>query len=449
MELPDPLVVKKITTKMNKHIKDAKEIMSYTGITVIANLFLSYLFNKYKFKCPVKTITELGTYGISFDITPINNDATELQKKIYNNNKEKNINELKRAAEQIVRCMNNKISPIIVPSNIQIGTAHHANVLIIRPNNTVERFEPHGSVDLGLVSKLIDDAYADFVSLINSEIKKVNPSLGELVLNNKGHICPNLPGLQKLEEESILPRVEEEGKGYCLAWSLFFIELVLKNPNISSEELYKNIYNVVKHDKGNVYLRKMIRGYVIYMSSKINKYFNILLENGIDIPKIMKTRNDKLGYYRIAIMVQVLVGLEVAYSNGKLKLYIQELEAFLVKLKEDIANGGFIDERNQIAFEATLDVLKNYIDIKEKLMKADTASTDKLISELSSDSKVEKTLRKQSPIIKKSITPIFKKNSRSRSSSKRSSSKRSFTIKNPNKKVDCSCKHFKCRCYAM
>ena len=52
-------------------------------------------------------------------------------------------------------------------------------------------------------------------------------------------------GLQNLESSSSFIKIIGEPIGYCAAWSMFFTELCLKNPEIPSSTLINYIFNTI------------------------------------------------------------------------------------------------------------------------------------------------------------------------------------------------------------
>ena len=73
------------------------------------------------------------------------------------------------------------------------------------------------------------------VYVLNSIIKYENigqpeNKMQKITLTRAHDVCPDMRGLQVLEEASKLPRLSIEPSGYCMLWSMFFTELCLKNP---------------------------------------------------------------------------------------------------------------------------------------------------------------------------------------------------------------------------
>jgi hypothetical protein len=143
-----------------------------------------------------------------------------------------------------------------------------------------------------------------FTSILNDELKKDN--LHEVEYIEASQVCPYIEGLQILELKSQLNRSKTEPPGYCAAWSMFFMELCLKNPNISSSDILTNIYNYLttKPDASD-YLRRVIRGYSGYIYEKFEKYLSVFFKRklSIDDIKMFYKKND---YERMNKLREVL-----------------------------------------------------------------------------------------------------------------------------------------------
>jgi hypothetical protein len=234
-----------------------------------------YLFNKYKTNCLVTQKYE--------------NSVPEM-KIFIDKDDEPNINNgpLKHLAKKIVNCILRNERIIIIPLSLKITTmgktSGHANLLIYR-NNTreLEHFEPHGADFQGgnedtqlLVNERLENDLNYLVENIN--IKLNEKSLLPIKLLKAHEVCPRLAGVQALELESRLPKLPIEPDGYCVAWSMFFVEMCLKNPEIPSEQIYRAILDErVKHGSNPNYFKKMIRGYTCFINNKMAKYFSEIL----------------------------------------------------------------------------------------------------------------------------------------------------------------------------
>jgi hypothetical protein len=245
-----------------------------------------YLFNKYKTNCLITQAHE--------ELVP--------EIKIFINPDKPNINDgtLKYLSKELVKCISiNKpiiIIPLSLKMNIMGETTGHANLLIYR-NNTreIEHFEPHGSEFSGhnydIVNVPLNKDLDFLVENINIELDKKRLLPIKLV---KAHeVCPHLYGLQGHESLSQLPKLPIESGGYCVAWSMFFTEMCLKNPEIPSKQIYEAMLNETKKHDIN-YLKKVIRGYTCFINNKMAKYFSQILQDNITSEKlsIYHKRND-------------------------------------------------------------------------------------------------------------------------------------------------------------
>ena len=214
-------------------------------------------------------------------------------------------------SDQIVNCIINGSNIIIIPMDITLiysdnTTDGHANLLIYRRNrNELEHFEPHGKVlrDSNFTLELIiGNQIRDYLTLLetkinvriteyNESLKKSN-KLERVKLISAHSICPESDGFQTLESRSTLPlpvNVLFETGGYCSAWSMFFTELCLKNPQIPSREIYRFVLKnpAIVGNKSD-YFKRVIHGYTYYINNKIVKHFSEIFEENLTTTKIVK-----------------------------------------------------------------------------------------------------------------------------------------------------------------
>ena len=158
--------------------------------------------------------------------------------------------------------------PIIVYENS--GLESHANILIYdTETKELERFEPHGNKfrgkkDYADWNKL--DFEIEYVFLNNGiEIKKYYKPLD---------FCPKL-GFQSLETGDV---IEGDPSGFCKIWIIWYLELRLKNPDISREKVISaSIQKIKKNPTG---FKSFIRNYSKFIRDIFSKEFpekNIIL----------------------------------------------------------------------------------------------------------------------------------------------------------------------------
>jgi hypothetical protein len=291
----------KLADKIKKKLDYFKDkstnakILKWAGMYPIKNLFYVYLFNKYKSKCLIYRQTSKAPQ-IGIDIWASEN-MENTQKEIF-----------QATAKQIAQCVKRGEKTVIIPTSLKFSDGAHANILIYRENGSIlEHFEPHGQYmhnNSAINRPIIDKKLQDFLEILNTEFSA--EKLPKVSFKSASDICPNIKGLQTLEtvvKNTILDNGESETGGYCLAWCMFFTELCLKNPNVSSTELFESIYNTFSQGRGKnitlntltagTYLRSVIRGYVHFISEKIDKYFSILFKGTLNLETIMKQLNEK------------------------------------------------------------------------------------------------------------------------------------------------------------
>jgi len=285
-----PNYSEKIAKKMAKTFQHHGRIVPLKSF-ILCDLFYVYLFRKYKMNCKMNLIY--------IDIKDTDRD----DETFYDGMIDENVGEL-------YSCITRGLKTIVIQFNFNIiidenvvGT--HANLLIYRDNTSqLEHFEPHGSVYSGIgddfVSKRINAFITKMVnafnSIINYENRTVRPEykMQKIKLIHAHDVCPDMRGLQVLEEASKLPRLSIEPVGYCMLWSMFFTELCLKNPERSSRDVYESIMEKVElYDDKETYLRNIMRGYTFFINGKITKHFSYIFDD----PKFLENVNmlaDKL-----------------------------------------------------------------------------------------------------------------------------------------------------------
>jgi hypothetical protein len=184
------------------------------------------------------------------------------------------------------------VNIIIIPLGITLfypdgKIDSHANVLIYRKKfSHIEHFEPHGksgSFGNKNLNSSLDLFLRLFVEYVNIELfkNKTPPQIEDIKpieLIESNQVCPRLYGFQVYEEwSSIVKNKEIESAGYCAAWSMFFTELCLKNPEMTSSQIITSVFSTAQ-DKLSTedHFRHIIRGYSTFINEKISTYFSFL-----------------------------------------------------------------------------------------------------------------------------------------------------------------------------
>ena len=337
--------LKKIDTKLKSLKKTGTEkILTFAGSNEVEAMFYLYLFKKYKSNCFLHD-KNFGRRILGMSI--LINETYEPQ-------------EVKEAQDQLdslskilVDCITNLDTKIIiVPVQLRFSDGGgHANVLIYRKKlNQIEHFEPHGRKfsrnEDDVNNKIIEQWMKLFVLKINTRLQLIKQPAVKLIESSE--VCPYIDGLQNLEGWSNLTTIAGvEPPGYCAAWSMFFTELCLKNPEIPSSVLMNYIFNTFQSmsnsEKMN-YLKKVIRGYSVFINQKINKYFSIFFNCGLTIQKIKLLSPSELKNFRSILRDLIDIEMNLSTNPNYLKTRLEriknELTVFNESLKIDSSDDG-------------------------------------------------------------------------------------------------------------
>ena len=311
----------------------------------VKTLFYLYLFKKYKSDCIY--IIDNGRFHES--------GLYMYKEDMYKKKNEKNYREF---SLHLIKCITRGEQVIIIPVCLTFGDSAHANVLIYRrKDNVLEHFEPHGSKfdgDNGDEDRaFIKNEMMAFVNEFNSHLKQAN--FPEVRMVEPHVVCPYAQGLQSLEGS--VKNTKYEIGGYCLAWSMFFSELALANPFLSSNEILEI---VIKNPEGlhkGRYLKNVIEGYADHVSDKIDKYYSIIFNQIMTTVEIQRR------------MDAATIG-ERRRMNSEFGTIIK-IEMDLIMNKISITEK--IAELN--ATKKKTDVIEKQIEVLEKMKILDSLST--------------------------------------------------------------------------
>jgi hypothetical protein len=257
---------------------DKDKIIRWIGSSEIRDLFFIYLLNKYKSNC---LLTHVDSHEniIGLEIYTNTPTISDYEENIFEN-----------ISDSLVDCINrDDVDIIIIPLSAKdyVQQFSHANILIYRKEqNTIEHFEPNGNAMPYSFAHILEQKLMHFISVVSTKAGT------EIKFESASKVCPR-EGLQAIEssiKNTILDNGESESKGYCMAWSMFFTELCLRNPSIPSKVLLESVFKSLKHridyryglTLDRMYLKQLIRGYVLHISEKIDKYFTILFDKVIN-----------------------------------------------------------------------------------------------------------------------------------------------------------------------
>ena len=377
IKLPVPY---KSTPKIDAKLKSlskigSEKILTFDGSNEVEAMFYLYLFKKYKSNCFLQDVTsQYRLLGMSFLI-----DKKYTQEELLQIN-----THFDSLADILVDCITSPSTKIIIiPVQMYFSDlTAHANVLIYRKNlNQIEHFEPHGQNysrnENDFYNKIIKKWMSVFVFRINEKLLKIKKPSIKFIESNE--VCPYIDGLQNLESSSIFIKIIGEPIGYCAAWSMFFTELCLKNPEIPSSTLINYIFNTFQSmtnmEKGN-YLKRVIRGYSVFINEKINKYFSVFFKSGeLTIEKLKKLSGSELNNFRNIIKHLVNLEMNLTLDPFYLKVQIEKIQTELNKLNKDSKDSEIIMERIEKLTKAN-NFLNMYHEFKKNKISSPTTSTN-------------------------------------------------------------------------
>jgi hypothetical protein len=293
--------------------RKGETIFDFAGSEEVESLFYLYLLKKYKSDCYVGLEKKSRRLGLSLDIKVNYTKKEDTEIKEY----------LEDVATQVAECIVRGKTIIIIPLQIKLPEGNHANVLIYRKNNNeLEHFEPHGkfySQDKpeGYIEKTKKYLFSVFVKMINTELIRTRYKMPPIKYTQSNDVCPYINGVQNLEGISQLTKTKAEPSGYCVAWSMFFTELCLKNPEIPSSVLLDNIYDkLVNTENAADYLKKVIRGYAGMIYEKFTKMLSVFFKEKVTIGMLRdlirsKNISDRVKVSKTRTILSMLIDLEI------------------------------------------------------------------------------------------------------------------------------------------
>ena len=308
---------KKGLTKITKYVFDDPFISPFIYL---------YLLKKYKSNCFLIRTKDSRNHlhiGVLFEIKPKYTEVELSGINAYFN----------KIADDLVDCIIHNINIIIIPLGLNLYFTNgeidgHANVLIYRKEfNHIEHFEPHGqSFDDKEMNVSINLLLNLFIVKVNSILLKKTQiqNFTPITLINSTLVCPYLDGFQT-HDSKVFKDEKIEGGGYCEAWSLFFTELCLKNPSMTSSEIITSVFDTTTNKSIRKHFRNIIRGYVTFMTEKMTKFLGFLIGN-INISKITEKQINSL---KKQLDILMDIEIELAFNPNALNEEINRFKSLI------------------------------------------------------------------------------------------------------------------------
>ena len=148
--------------------------------------------------------------------------------------------------------------------NYKSAKSGHANMIVFRPKQgIVERFEPHGSKS-GLSEGITSQGEITINKVLKTFWEKdMKQYLGKVRFVPPIDICPTKypksEGFQAIQSLIGADIFGNQYRGFCGMWSVFFAELVITNPEKTTDELITESLDISKENPE--YMLQLIKGY--------------------------------------------------------------------------------------------------------------------------------------------------------------------------------------------
>lgn len=275
---------KAFTDDFKAYIKEIAESegdplrFDYSAIGFLTDYIMIYLMEKYKDDCAVFVRINEGS----------KTNDTFMSGFAYQMIKYANIYKY-QIARRIAECIENGGKLVAIPFKLK----GHANMMIYRvKNNSIEHYEPHGaSVQVSEAyskeSKKVIDTFKEWIQDW-ADVGFIPPN-PKFIASNE--ICPTMKGLQYYE--SYAQQKEKNkynvGEGFCQMWSLFYLEMCLKYPEVSGDKLNY----LATHELTKMGIEKFI-AHIVKYTANFNKVMRKYFNKDVDITSTALKKDSKL-----------------------------------------------------------------------------------------------------------------------------------------------------------
>jgi hypothetical protein len=307
---PNQLPVEEFNLNVLKFVNNLEEngqkyVVSgihYSSINILENILYEYLIEKYNTNCFLYGYTKdyewkplfinIYKYGLLGNA----NYLSKYQKYVYKM--------IKLIMNCIQKIQNTEQEVLIIPITLWYSSkmdggvfSSHANMLIYRKSlNIIEHYEPHGKkmgykTDINLAIKNIMKIIINKMNTINKQ-NNYKYYKGKIKYIPPNDTCIYSEGLQAIEGQLFLSENinKKEGRGFCMIWTIFFAEMTLANPTLSSKEILDNVIELIDSPSSNTMAqnaKNVIRGYLEYVYNSINPIVEKII--GEDMTQVDET----------------------------------------------------------------------------------------------------------------------------------------------------------------
>jgi hypothetical protein len=191
----------------------------------------------------------------------------------------------------VLKCLNNENIRFIFLKLTLIASEQgtHANIIIFdKKTGIIERFEPYGTIpylNIHHLDKILEEHFTKIFksSTYNTNITYLSPK-----------------DLNSVSFQTISNDTEAKNKklgdplGYCLAWTFWYLEMRINNPDVHPIQLIKKAkHDIVHNSKSKTPFLDFIRDYANKLDSMKNKFFEEAGVSKDNFYNLITTNKDK------------------------------------------------------------------------------------------------------------------------------------------------------------
>ena len=208
--------------------------------------------------------------------------------------------------DAVEECIKNGTKIIGIPITFHLpGGGSHKNLLLYRvAQNQLERFEPHGR-ETGVRGDEKNKKHLEKLNkycqeVFTVQLKKILPKDPPFTYLDPSHIQPSMDGFQAIENrfqrtsafQSQRKTAKENYAGFCQMWSMFYLDLCLKYPELSGREVADKAHAFIAEGGPDACLRLMAN-YLKETEKELSK----LIPVGFSFAKVKEKEREYDAWY--------------------------------------------------------------------------------------------------------------------------------------------------------
>ena len=249
---------------MKEYNRAGIEGVVYNSYAPTINFMFLHLLRKYKNDCVIASKTKGGVFKAGLEVS-----KTYKSMGAYDTKTED-------FAYGLKDCVDSGASIVVLPFSLP----QHANLLLYRPTaNTLERFEPHGNRTGHLTyqqNKSLNDTIVKFFNqkVFKPILERADVPAFRFIPPQDIQIGRGFQAVENAEDYEYRRRLGQTGysyQGFCVMWSMFYLELCLKFPNLTGREVVDKAMESINKKDGTEKFLRTILGYTEEAEKELKK----------------------------------------------------------------------------------------------------------------------------------------------------------------------------------